>query len=152
MKISNKITVVLVTALVMTVAMVALAYANTVHPPAWNSGTGRYTQVYDMSIGTNWSYTNDYNGKYTLEKCFTGRNGIVQCTSNGLTAYPTYYKICNENKTALSNELAMSGVNVDVIIYKSTVTQGTETCLAIRNDPRCNSNINNYGNWSPDTY
>ena len=41
---------------------------------------------------------------------------FVQCTSNGLTAYPTYYKICNENKTALSNELAMSGVDVDVIV------------------------------------
>ena len=151
MKRSKKMTLILVAAMVMTVAMVVVAYADYVHNPAWNSGTGRFTQVYDMSIDTNWSYTLEFNTN-VVEKKFADRGGLVQCTSNGLTAFPTYYKICSSGISTLSHELSMTGLDVDVINYKSSVRSGTMTCLAIRNDPRYNTTTNNKGNWSPDTY
>ena len=37
--------------------MVVVAYAEYVYVPAWNEATGRYTQVYEMSVGVNWRYT-----------------------------------------------------------------------------------------------
>ncbi len=151
MKRSKKMSLILVVAMVMTIAMVVVAYADTVNNPAWNSGTGRYTQVYDMSIDTNWSYTLEFNTN-VVEKMFADRNGLVQCTSNELTAFPTYYKICSSGIVTLSDELSMTGEDVDIINYNSSVRSGTMTCLAIRNDPRYNTATNNIGNWSPDTY
>ena len=59
MKRSKKITAVLIVAMAMTIAMVVVAYAEYVYVPAWNEATGRYTQVYEMSVGVNWRYTSN---------------------------------------------------------------------------------------------
>jgi hypothetical protein len=59
MKRGKKMTLILVVAMVMTIAMVVVAYAEYVYVPAWNDGTGRYTQVYEMNVGVNWRYTSN---------------------------------------------------------------------------------------------
>ena len=61
MNINKKITIALITALVITIGTVVLAYAEYVYVPAWNATSGRYTQVYEMSVGTNWNNSNRTN-------------------------------------------------------------------------------------------
>ena len=155
MKINNKITVVLVTALVMTVAMVVLVYAaDTTSTPAWNQGTGRYTQLYEMTVGYNWKYTKDVGAKATLQKMYPQRDALVQCTANGLTAFPTYYQVREADSTneILSDEISYTGTGTFLVSYPYNVSPYTSTYLGIRTDPRCSSSVANKGNWSPDNY
>lgn len=82
------------------------------------------------------------------------RDGLVQCTSNGLTAFPTYYQIYAGSSGVFpySYEVSFNGTGTYVIEIPYPVTTGTYTCLGIRHDPRDNTNVMNKGNWSPDTY
>lgn len=163
MKRSKKMTLILVVAMVMTVAMVVVAYAEIIYPQAWNSATGRYTQVYEMSTSPNWRYTTqitqyglqpDENYGYAVKKVFSGRSGLVQCTSNGLNAFPTYYQIYwgGSDVVALSYSTNFTGTGTSEISFPSSVNIDTPMCLGIRNDPRYNGSVINKGNWSPDTF
>ena len=151
----RKFTIVLVTALVMTVAMVVVAYAAEYAPePAWNQGTGRYTQVYEMNVGYNWRYTNQIDKCASLQKMYPQRDALVQCTTNGLTAFPTYYQVRKTDNAGeiLSNEVSRTGTGTFLVSYPYNVSPHTGTCLGIRTDPRCSSSVINKGNWSPDNY
>lgn len=153
MKRGKKVTAILVTAMVMTVAMVVVAYAEYAKSPNWNTGTGRYTQLYEMSVGTNWRYTSQIDG-YSVMKSYPDRDGLVQCTSNGLTTFPTYYQIYAGSSEAFpySYEACFTGTGTSVIDIPYPVTKNTYLCLGIRHDPRDNTNVLNRGSWSPDTY
>ena len=154
MKKSKKITVTLIVAMVMTVAMVVMAYADYVHNPAWNSGTGRYTQVYDLTVGYNWKYSISELEHAPVAKMHAERPALVQCTSNGLTAFPTYYQVRKKNTSGelLTYEGACTGTGTFLLNYYYPVSPGTNTYLAIRTDPRQSTAVVNKGNWSPDNY
>lgn len=160
MKRGKKMTLILVVAMVMTVAMVVMAYAEYLYAPAWNDGTGRYTQVYEMSVGTNWRYTSEIYPQYGIDedtscyvyKMFPERDCLVQCTYNGLTTYPTYYKVYTADAFPLTTEASITGTGTTAIDFPYASNAGNAMCMGIRHDPRDNSNITNRGNWSPDTY
>ena len=154
-------TLILVVAMVMTIAMVVVAYAEIIYPQAWNSATGRYTQVYEMSTSPNWRYTTNISNYglpstdgYGVEKMFSDRDCIVQCTSNGLTQFETYYRVyvAYTSVIPVSDEIYFTGTGTETLDFTGTYYMEYDMCLGIRNDPRCNSNITNKGNWSPDTY
>ena len=147
-------TIVLVVAMVMTISMVAVAYAYYAPAPAWNQGTGRYTQVYEMNVGYNWKFTKDVDACAALAKKYPQRDALVQCTSNGLTAFPTYYQVRKGDisREILSNEISHTGTGTFLVSYPYNVSPNTVTCLGIRTDPRCSSSVINKGNWSPDNY
>ena len=150
----RKFTIALVTALVMTVAMVVVAYAYYAPEPAWNQGTGRYTQVYEMNVSFNWKFTKDVDAEATLRKMYPQRDALVQCTSNGLTAFPTYYQVRKADiaNEILSDEISYTGTGTFLVSYPYNVSPNTSTYLGIRTDPRCSSSVINKGNWSPDNY
>lgn len=159
MNINKKITIALITALVITIGTVVLAYAEYVYVPAWNATSGRYTQVYEMSVGTNWNYTTritpvlgDSSKGVYLQKMYPERESIVQCTYNNLTSFPMYYKIFTSDAYGLSDELEMTGTGTGTIDFLNPANANNLMCLGIRRDPRDNSNRTNSGNWSPDTY
>lgn len=161
MKISKKITVVLIVAMVMTVAMVVVAYAEYVYVPAWNETTGRYTQVYEMSVGVNWRYTGNLtpikgatpnNNTVLLQKKFPERDCLVQCTYNDLTAFPTYYQVYTADAFPLTTEMSMTGTGTNTIDFPYPSNADNLMSLGIRHDPRDSSSRTNRGNWSPDTY
>ena len=148
----RKFTIALVTAMVMTIAMVVVAYAEYVYAPAWNEGTGRYTQVYEMSIGTNWRYTASVSN-YSVQKKFPERDCLVQCTYNGLTTFPTYYQVYIAYETfPVTEEINFTGTGTHTLDFPYAINASNEMSLGIRHDPRDNSNRINRGNWSPDTY
>ena len=155
----RKFTIALVTAMVMTIAMVVVAYAEYVYAPAWNEGTGRYTQVYEMSVGTNWRYTSsisEFIGNEDdivyVKKMFPERDCLVQCTYNSLTAFPSYYKVYTSNAFPLTTEMSMTGTGTNTLDFPYASNAENFMCLGIRHDPRDNSNRINRGNWSPDTF
>ena len=76
----------------------------------------------------------------------------MQCTSNGLTVFPSYYKVarCNDY-VHVTPEVSITGTGADVGTY-SRYVMGSYLCLAIRNDPRYTYTVTNVGNWSPDSY
>lgn len=153
MKRGTKMTIILVVAMVMTIAMVVVAYAEYVNDPVWNSGTGRYTQVYEMNVGYNWTHSIDIPNGSALAKMYAERPALVQCTSNGLTAFPTYYQIRNKtSRELLSYEGACTATGTFLLNYYYPVSPGTNTYLAIRTDPRQSTSVINKGNWSPDNY
>ena len=138
--------------------------AEILYLPQYSSTTGRYTQEYEMSVGYNWRYTIDIDDlygyqnlpviNYTLEKKYSNRDGLVQCNSNGLTSFPTYYKISkysNGSVSTITAEVSLMGTGVQIIdIQNNYLDRGL--CLGIRHDPRYSSNVTNRGSWSPDTY
>ena len=157
MKRSKKITAMLIVAMVMTATMVVMVYAaDYASKPAWNTGTGRYTQLYTLSTGVNWSYTTDVTGAedYVVTKMYPERDALVQCTANGLTAFPSYYQVrrTNGDGELLASETAYTGTGIIYISYSNPVSPGTGTCLGIRNDPRYSTTVTNEGSWSPDRY
>ena len=161
MKRSKRITAVLIVAMVMTIAMVVVAYAEIIYPQAWNSATGRYTQVYEMSTSPNWRYTTNISSYglpssdgYGVDKMFSNRDCIVQCTSNGLTQFETYYRVyvAYTNVIPVSDEICFKGTGTEILNSTGMSYMDYDMCLGIRHDYRCNSNITNKGNWSPDTY
>lgn len=133
-------TIVLVVAMVMTISMVVVAYAYYAPEPAWNQGTGRYTK--------------DVDAEATLRKMYPQRDALVQCTSNGLTAFPTYYQVrkADSANEILSDEISYTGTGNFLVSYPYNVSPNTSTYLGIRTDPRCSSSVINKGNWSPDNY
>ncbi len=155
LKRGKKLTAILVTAMVMTVAMVVVAYAaDYTSNPAWNTGTGRYTQLYELSVGYNWKFTNQVDVYASLQKMYPERDALVQCTVNELTAFPTYYQVRKTDASGeiLSDEASHTGTGIIYIDYPYTVSPHTLTCLGIRTDPRCSSSVTNEGSWSPDRY
>lgn len=159
MKRSKKITAVLIAAMVMTVAMVVVAYAEYVYVPAWNEGTGRYTQVYEMSVGVNWRYTTqitkvlgDTSKSIYVEKKFPERDCLVQCTYNALTAFPSYYQVYASDAFPLTTEMSMTGTGTNTLDFPYPSNADELMCLGIRHDPRDSSSRINRGNWSPDTF
>lgn len=157
MKRSKKITMVLVTAMVMTVAMVVLVYAaEVINKPAWSTTTGRYTQVYEMYTSPNWRYTNDIDTSYdySVVKTYSDRDCLVQCTSNGLTAFPTYYVVYSTGLDIfrVTSEATLTGTGTATIDVLYASCDGYPMKLGIRNDPRYSTTVTNKGSWSPDTY
>lgn len=160
MNINKKITIALITALVITIGTVVLVYAEYVYVPAWNAATGRYTQVYEMKVDTDWNYTTrispvlgDSSRGVYLQKMYPERECVVQCTNNELTTFPTYYKVFTSDAYRLSYELEMTGNGVDIIDFINPSDANNLMCLGIRTDPRSYGNeYVNKGNWSPDTY
>ena len=165
MKRSKKIAIMLITALVMTASMVVVAFAEILYLPQYSNTTGRYTQVYEMYTDHNWSYTVDIDNKYgygdklveeyTLKKTYNDRDGLVQCTSNNYTVFPSYYRISryiNDEIYLLSGEVTLTGIGTKVIDMTVMDYSDCFLCLGIRNDPRYTSGTTNKGSWSPDTY
>ena len=76
----------------------------------------------------------------------------MQCTSNGLTVFPSYYKVarCNDY-VQVTPEVSITVIGADVGTYSKYV-MGSYLCLTIRNDPRYTYTVTNVGNWSPDSY
>lgn len=93
--------------MVMTITMIVVAYADYINNPVWNSGTGRYTQVYEMNVGYSWECTIDKPNGKALAKMYAERPALVQCTSNGLTAFPTYYQV---------RKICVLGLEIELIL------------------------------------
>ena len=160
----RKRTVTLIAALVFTIAGTVVAFAaDILYLPQYSSTTGRYTQVYEMSTSYNWRYTinisdlygNNAKEQYTVTKMYSNRDGLVQCTSNGLTAFPTYYSIYKYDGavgSALAPESSLVGTGTQTIDLTDMNYSGVKMCLGVRHDPRYTSSVTNKGNWSPDTY
>lgn len=166
----RKRTVTLIAALVFTIAGTVVAFAaDILYLPQYSSTTGRYTQVYEMSTSYNWRYTtniSDFYGydavvdgedgylEYGVKKMYSNRDGLVQCTSNGLTVFPTYYQIYTAFSSAysLSPEAAITGTGTTTMDLSVMDYSPYRLCLGIRHDPRYTSSVTNKGNWSPDTY
>ena len=138
--------------------------AEILYLPQYSSTTGRYTQEYEMSVEYNWKYTANISNlhgygnhnidDYLLKKKYSNRDGLVQCTSNGLTAFPTYYKISNYNDgniSTLTAEVSLMGTGIQTIDLPNNCLDD-DLCLGIRHDPRYSSSVTNKGSWSPDTY
>lgn len=165
MKIKNKITLILVTAMVMTALMVVVAFAEILYLPQYSNVSDRYTQVYEMSMEYNWKTTANistsnwygYNGdnydKYGVEKKHPERDCAVQCTYNACSAFPTYYKIFQAFETfPFTLEKSMTGTGYTTIDFPYPENADDSMCLGIRQDPRASYGCMNKGNWSPDTY
>lgn len=161
----RKRTVALISALVFTIAGTVMAFAAEIlYLPQLSPTTGRYTQEYEMSTSYNWRYTTDIGklygfgdypvNSYTLTKMYSNRDGLVQCTSNGLTAFPTYYKIAkysNDSVSTITAEVSLMGTGIQTIDLPDNYLD-SGLCLGIRHDPRYSSSVTNKGSWSPDTY
>lgn len=164
MKIKNKITLILVTAMVMTASMVVVAFAEILYLPQYSNVSDRYTQVYEMATSYNWRYTTMIGNKYGLtqdnvyfygaEKLHIDRECAVQCTYNSFSEFETYYQVylANTDIFSVSNSVKMKGTGYIELDYLYNTCDEVRFCLGIRNDPRKTADYVNKGNWSPDTY
>ena len=164
MSVSKKRMMVLIAALVFTIAGTVMVFATEIlYTPQYSSTTGRYTQVYEMSTTLNWSFTTnitncigkgDPKSLFAVKKVYNNRDGIIQCDLNGVTAFPTYYRAYEgyAYPSAMSYELAFIGTGIEVMDYPQADFSDYNLCLGIRNDPRYTSSASNGGCWSPDTY
>ena len=164
MKIKNKITLILVTAMVMTASLVVVAFAELLYLPQYSNVSNRYTQVYEMATSYNWRYTTMIDNKHGLtdenyilfgaSKLHVDRECAVQCTYNSFSEFETYYQVylANSDVFSVSNSVKMKGTGYIELDYLYNTCDEARFCLGIRNDPRKTSDYVNKGNWSPDTY
>lgn len=164
MKIKNKITLILVTAMVMTALMVVVAFAEILYLPQYSNVSDRYTQVYEMATSYNWRYTTmignmygiteDNNDLFGALKLHVDRECAVQCTYNSFSEFETYYQVylANTDIFSVSNSVKMKGTGYIELDYLYNTCDEVRFCLGIRNDPRKTGGYVNKGNWSPDTY
>ena len=166
MKIKNKITLILVTAMLMTALMVVVAFAEILYLPQYSSASDRYTQVFEISCNYNWKTTlNISQGywyglteknypEYGVVKKHANRDCAVQCTANSVSIFPTYYKVFEaySEMFPFTLEKAMTGTGYTSIDFPYPQNAEFSMCLGIRQDPRASYGCTVKGNWSPDTY